>query len=511
MAEIPPPGGHIPPVPSQGSPQAPSHVPPAGGMPPGSIPSGYVPPGYVPPGAIPPVYPTPMVHTTPPRRSIVGPLVLILIGLAFLLHRFLPEFHVGYLLRTYWPLLLIIWGVAKLFDNLSARRSGDTHRPFLTGGEVALLVIVLLFAGMAGAYEKIHQRFPDFDFAGGWENRSTPVTEDVPIQQVKPGAPVSISTPRGDITVFADEETDLRIVATKTVRADNEDDSRRRGRQVTISVNPVKGGYEVSPSVPSWGSHSRVDFEVHLPKAVNLTVQTGGGDIIANGIHGAITAMSQTGSLEIHDSKGDVSATVQKGDVRMTNIEGDVHLVGKGNDVEISGIQGNVAIDGDFIGSIEVDNVSDTTRFNSSRTDLTLLRLQGRLEMDSGSMQVSDALGNIKLNTRNRDVELDNVAGRIDVSDAHGNVAITLKKPPKDEVAVTNDSGAVDLAMPSNSTFEIAAASKSGEINSDFQGGSLDQTNADESSSLTGKVGARGPKITINTSYGTITLRKSDT
>src|SRR6202050_855769 len=476
-------------------------------------------PPNTPPNSAPPLPPTSFVlpppapvyvHAVPPRPSRVAPLIIILIGAAFLLHHAVPYLQLGHLFRSYWPLILIVWGLVKLIENVSARRAGDTSRPFMTGGEVALLVLFLIFAGMLSAYDKIHEHFPDVDFGDMWSERGSPVADELPGRQIAANAPVSINTSRGDITIFADEDNQIRVVATKTVRASNEDESRRRARQVTISVSPDKGGYEISPSIPAWYSRTRVDFEVHLPKTVNLTLQTGNGDIIVNDIQGQINLTSGNGSIEIHDSKGDVTATVQKGDVRMTNIQGDVHLMGHGNDIELSGIQGNAAIDGDFLGSIQIDNVSETTRYNSSRTDLTLLRLQGRLEMDSGSLQISDALGNIKLTTRNRDVELDNIAGRLDLADAHGDISITFKKPPKDEINITNDSGPVDPALPSHSTFEIAAASRSGEINSDFEAGTLTEQNAEESSSLNGKVGTRGPKISITTSYGTISLRKSD-
>lgn len=456
-----------------------------------------------------PPTPPPVIHVTPARRSVVGPLILILIGLAFLLHHFVPYIAIGHLFVSYWPLLLIIWGLVKLVENVSARRGGDGRHPFMTGGEIGLLVIFLLFVALISVFDKIHQRFPDMDFGDVWADRGSPVTDELPARQIAAKAPVTIDTPRGDVTIFADEDNQIRVVVTKTVRSTNEDESRRRARQVTISFDPDNGGYHISPVSPHT-SRTRVDFEVHLPKTVNLTIQTGHGDIVASGIEGQINATSEEGSIEIHDAKGNITGTLKKGDVRMTNIQGDVHLLGRGNDIELSGIQGNAAIDGDFLGSIEVDNVSDTTRYNSSRTDLTLLHLQGRLEMDSGSLQISDVLGNIKLNTRNRDVELDNVVGRLDLVDAHGDISVSLKKTPKDEINIANDSGAVDVSIPSSSTFEISASSRNGEINSDFEGGNLSSQNDENSSVLVGKVGSRGPKITITTSYGTISLHKSD-
>jgi hypothetical protein len=74
---------------------------------------------------------------------------------------------------------------------------------------------------------------------------------------------------------------------------------------------------------------------------------------------------------------------------------------------------------------------------------------------------------------------------------------------------VVNESGEVDLTLPAKSNFEISAVSRSGEVQSDFEDPSLKQVNDSDTGRLTGRIGTRGPKITIVTSYGTIYLRRS--
>ena len=51
-----------------------------------------------------------------------------------------------YIVR-YWPALLIVWGLLKFVDYFRFRNSED-RRPLFSGGEVALLVLVI-FAGSA--------------------------------------------------------------------------------------------------------------------------------------------------------------------------------------------------------------------------------------------------------------------------------------------------------------------------------------------------------------------------
>ena len=74
---------------------------------------------------------------------------------------------------------------------------------------------------------------------------------------------------------------------------------------------------------------------------------------------------------------------------------------------------------------------------------------------------------------------------------------------------VLNDSGEIDLTLPSNSNFQVAASSRSGEVQSDFEDASLKLANESDTGRLNGNVGSHGPRITLTTSYGTIYLRKS--
>ena len=70
--------------------------------------------------------------------------------------------------------------------------------------------------------------------------------------------------------------------------------------------------------------------------------------------------------------------------------------------------------------------------------------------------------------------------------------------------------GSVDITLPSSSSFEVAAASRGGEIDNDFETSSLKAVNDANTGKLNGRFGGQqGPKITITTSYGTISLHKT--
>ena len=73
-----------------------------------------------------PVMTPPPIAPVPPRRnrSFAGPFVLIVVGIVFLLGtmRVLSVGRLAHLFASYWPVLLIIWGVIKLVEHMQAQR-----------------------------------------------------------------------------------------------------------------------------------------------------------------------------------------------------------------------------------------------------------------------------------------------------------------------------------------------------------------------------------------------------
>ena len=72
---------------------------------------------------------------------------------------------------------------------------------------------------------------------------------------------------------------------------------------------------------------------------------------------------------------------------------------------------GDATFEGEFFGPIRVRNVTKTTRYASEKADLTLVHMTGRLELDSGEIDVSDVSGSAKLTTHDKDMDVENVAG----------------------------------------------------------------------------------------------------
>ena len=451
-----------------------------------------------------------MSNGGPQRSSIFSGLLLIVLGVLFLLARFHPDLRIWHLFWRFWPVLIILWGVAKLVDHMSAQHSGDARPPLLTGGEAALLLLVVFVLAGMGIYTKVREKHPDMNIDMDLFKHKSSQTVELPPRTIPAGAHVTVTTALGGIVAHVGEGNDLRVSVTETAEATNEDAAADLIKSLKVVIEQTSGGYDVH-AVNQEENEGRVtlDFDVTLPKSVSLTANSRRGDVSISGLAGAVIVTTKTGDVEVHDIGSDVTAQLTKGDARIDNITGNVRIMGRGNEIEMNDVTGDATVLGEFFGPVRIRNVTKTTHYTSKAGDLTLSHLTGRLELDSGDISVSDVAGFAKLTTHDKDIEVENVAGRLDIAVNHGDVKVTYAQPPSAEINIANGTGEVDLTLPSKSSFEISAISRSGDIQSDFETPSLKPADDNGTGSLSGKVGASGPKISIVTSYGTIYLRKS--
>ena len=442
------------------------------------------------------------------RRSVFSGLLLILLGVLLLLHNlrgYIPD--ILELFNRWWPLLLILWGLAKLYDHLMARHTGRTAPRTITGVDIFLVILLVALVASIGGIDWLRRHADTHEFRMPWEQTYS-FSEELPAKAISADARITIRTDYGDITVHPEETPEIRVLAKKTVGGTNEDEAQRRARQVTLGIEQTADGYEVGTR--SQGGQVRVDLEVHVPKqARSLTARTARGALQIIGITGSVTTSSLFGDLEIRDTGGDVSAQLERGDVHIVGAGGNVKLSGRGSQVEIADVKGEAVVEGEFFGPIRIEKAAKGARFVSRRTDLSVTQLSGRIETSSGRLEISDAPGNVSLTTRKYDLVLENIGGRVHIENRDGNVELRFPQPPREEVEVSNASGDVELVLPAKSSFAVHAETRSGEIDCEFTELAAVEKDERGNTKLDGRLGTKGPLLRLKTTYGTIRLRKA--
>ncbi len=441
------------------------------------------------------------------RPSIFGAIVLLAIGVIFLLHNFYGDFSGWEFLYHWWPVFLILAGVAKLVDYEFDRRSGGS-RPAGTQ-TLLILVLVLLVVGSIIAH---HVRGSGMGIEM-WPGMGQMYnfTEPSQSQPALPTAHVNISTSHGDISVHAENTQQIRVETKKSSRAMTEHEAETRADEIHVVIaDNHDGSFDIRPVGKGEDSgRVEVDLEVYVPQQATVSADTANGDVQTFSVGGNVEANTRKGDIEVQDSGADVTAETQKGDVRVATAAGNVKLSGRGDEVEITDVKGEAAIEGEFFGPIHLARIAKGARFQSQRTNLTIAALAGHLDADSGSIEIADSTGDVTLDTQKNDVTLENVAGRIQVEAHDGNIDLHFAQPPRNDVTVDDGSGDIAVTLPALAAFQMDAQSESGDADSDFS--DIKKTGTEDSSraGLSGQQGARGPKIHLRTSYGDIHLRKS--
>jgi DUF4097 and DUF4098 domain-containing protein YvlB len=444
------------------------------------------------------------------RSSIFSGLLLIVLGILFLLARFHPDLGIWHLFWRFWPVLIILWGIAKLVDHMSAQRAGDARAPLLSGGEAALLVLVVFVLAGMGIYSNIREKHPDLNVDLDFLNHKSSQSQELPPKAIAAGAHVMVTTAMGNIVAHVGDGNELRVSVAETAEASNESAAENLLKSLKVVIEQTRDGYSVhAVNQETETGHITVDFDLTLPKSVSLSADSRHGDISISGLAGTVNVTTQMGDIEVHDIGSDVSAQLVKGDARIDDITGSVRITGRGDEIELNDVAGDATLQGEFFGPVRIRNVTKSTHYTSQAGELTLLHLTGLLDLDSGQIDVSDVGGFAKLITHDKDVQVENVAGRLDIAGTHGDIKVTYAQPPREEINIANGTGEVDLTLPAKSSFDISAISRSGEIQSDFEAPGLQPADDNGTGRLSGKVGSAGPKIQIVTSYGTIYLRKS--
>jgi DUF4097 and DUF4098 domain-containing protein YvlB len=449
------------------------------------------------------------------RRSIFGGLLCILIGAVLLLYEFHPEIGIGPIFERYWPLLLVLWGLALLVDHFITARSSNRHAPAVAGSEVALIIVLLLVVAAIAGIDWARKHDSDFNF-GMDDMFDHPYSYKMDLAAVaaKPNAPISIVTDHGDITISPTNDSKLHVSVDKTARATSDEEAQKSANNVQIKITPAGDGYQIQSQTRNAlhmeDTDVQTDLDVHVPTESSINVRTAHGDIKLAGTTGPVAITSQSGDLDLHDVNGDVTATMDHGDTHIDTVKGNLRLDGHGGEVDISDISGDATIQGDFYGPIRAHDIQKTTRYTSSRSDLTLGPLSGEMEMDSGDLSVSDVNGSFTLTTDNKDVTLDNINGRIDLTDKRGDISLHFAQPPRDDVRIADESGNIDITIPAHSSFSISAISRNGEIENGFENSGLKSSTSGETTILNGSFGNGGPHIVLSTTYGTISIHKAE-
>jgi DUF4097 and DUF4098 domain-containing protein YvlB len=449
------------------------------------------------------------------RRSLAGPLVLIIVGVIFLL----GNLHVvawpnlGHMFARYWPVLLILWGVIRLAEYYSDRSHGYATRT--VGGAGVLFLILIIMVGMSAStaehfnWQGIRNDVDvDDEFFGGMFGQNfsfnTSLAQELPAS-LKTGT-LRVLNDRGDLTINAWDENRVKVDVAKKVRAQNQNDASKFDSQTQPTISIDGNVVTVNANTSSAGNTSvRSNLEIWVPKALAADLATRRGDVTVTGRGGNVKVSSSRGDITVENITGNVELDQRKGDIHVSKVKGDVVAAAQANDTTISEIDGSVKLDGEFFGGINLSKISKLVTFHTSRTDMELAKLDGDLTMDAGDLRANNLAGPMRVLTRSKDVHLDDLSGDLRIENSNSTVEVHSSK--LGTIQIDNRKGDVQIIVPEKAGFQADLKTRDGEISSDFSG--LQVSSQRNNSTAIGSVGSGGPRVQVSNEHGNIEIRKA--
>ena len=293
---------------------------------------------------------------------------------------------------------------------------------------------------------------------------------------LKPGGLVTVIGDNGYVRVKSWGKEQVELTMTKWAWDRSERRAQRRLEEIEVDIN--QSGDRLTIQVldterqrhfnffdlfdsDRWGhgwEETRVDFDLMVPREVDLDIENDEGEVEITGIKGDVSVEADEGEVNLRD--------VQFKDLRITADEGEVtceQVKGREGRLSINADEGRVRIEEAEVGDLQV-------------------------ECDEGDILLTRAgLESFRLTTDEGDIEAD------------------LDPTGRGRYQMDADEGDVFVTLPKDASLTLDLETENGHINSDF---SLSVERQEEGESAHGRLGKGEARLEIYTQEGEITLEE---
>ena len=445
-----------------------------------------------------------------PRRSMVGPVILIGLGALFLINNLDPDFKIFPLFSTYWPFVLIGWGVLRLIEvlALAARGRALPQRGF-SGGEV---LVVILIAVIGSTSFTVREKLPQMNF-GRWRVSAFGEQFDYPLTHqaaIPASATLVIDNLRGNIRITGSETTDLSLTGRTTIKAYDRKDADQANEKIPLEFRVEGDRVIIRTNQERAGENRNVssDLEITVPKGISVEARGRYGDYDISDLQGTINIISDNAGVRLNRNAGPAKVELNRSDVvQVADLKGNLELKARsGDDLNLENIEGEVLVEGGYSGALSFRNIAKPFRFQSRNTQLrTEAMPTGSITMDLGDLRAERVTG-MKLNAQSKDVSIESFTGPLEIEVRRGDIEVETPETLSAPIQVRANSGDVRMTIPSTAKFELNGKVDRGDVDNEY-GDPLTKREEDRGATITGKVGS-GPVIEVATQRGTLSVRK---
>lgn len=291
---------------------------------------------------------------------------------------------------------------------------------------------------------------------------------------VSPGGSLTVKSSIGTVEVQAVDTNTVNIELVRKIKTANSEETDEILKNLRLDF--VQNGNDINvianlPEEWDWEriKRLRLDFNISVPRSYNVNVWT-------------------VGIIKTSDLRGTVKLSTAGFSVTTGNINGSLNLSSAGGPINVGDVNGPVAVSSAG-GSVRIGNINGELNVKSGGGSITAGRVDGRVTAHSSG-------GFIRI---------EEVTNTIEVASLGGSVQTYISRQPQSDSSFVSSGGSVNLRLAETVGASIDADAGPGKVHSDYPLKRLLET---YDSAFTGDINGGGPKITIRTAAGNVTLRK---
>lgn len=301
-------------------------------------------------------------------------------------------------------------------------------------------------------------------------------------REAKPGGKLLVEVDFGSITVKPGDSDKVVIDAHRKIEASSKEKEQEYFAAAPIRIT-TEGDKVIIRAVrrhESLGSqlwrmmgHTRSEarYTLQVPASFRADLDTGGGDISANGLTGNIKADTSGGDLNFSQIHGDIHADTSGGDITVKSCDGMTNLDTSGGRIEVSDGRGKL-----------------------------------NAETSGGALTVLNRVGDTKVESSGGKLRLGNISGKLNAETSGGSVSAILPSPVVGDVRLETSGGSITVVTPANAALTIDAETSAGSVRSDLP----ITRNETDHDSLKGTMNGGGTKLVLRSGAGSIEIVAAD-
>lgn len=342
---------------------------------------------------------------------------------------------------------------------------------------------------------------------------------------VKPGGLLDVDGVRGSVRIETWKKSEVSIVVRTRERGSQQLSERNvhlEKQRNTIVIGGGKGQSDMN-----------LEYNIRVPDAFDIEIDSKGGSVeIGDTLEGRIEVDSSGGSILIGDVDGSVNVATSGGSISVGSVTGESIMDTAGGSIDLA--QGGTRVNADTSGgsitigpsagevvvdtsggSISVAYAKGDVTADTSGGSITLMGSDGDVNADTagGSIHISDVKGSIVADTNGGGIKIRGAQGSVSADTNVGNISLEFiePKPVKGtSIELSTNYGSINLALPSaieaNLSVEVNNSRRGdNEIDSEFP---LTIERRARNIEATGAINGGGHKISLDTGYGNVQIRK---